>query len=165
MTPFNGITVNVIPFTSISTVRPSLRRFSNLTYKCSTASHADVGQRHRTISVHRHSSIPVQPMPCISLTILNTNSSLAISNFNQDLFSICGGITVAITTRYGLDGPGIESWWGRDIPHPSRPALWIPCLLYNGHRVSFLGVKRPGRGVDHPPPSSAEVKERVDLYL
>jgi hypothetical protein len=29
----------------------------------------------------------------------------------------------------------------------------------------FLGVKRPGRGVDHPPPSSAEVKERVELYL
>jgi hypothetical protein len=30
---------------------------------------------------------------------------------------------------------------------------------------SFLGVKRPGRGVDHPPPSSAEVKERVELYI
>jgi hypothetical protein len=27
-------------------------------------------------------------------------------------------------------------------------------LLYNG---SFLGVKRPGRGADHPPPPSAEV--------
>jgi hypothetical protein len=27
------------------------------------------------------------------------------------------------------------------------------------------GVKRPGRGVDHPPPSNAEVKERVELYL
>jgi len=26
-------------------------------------------------------------------------------------------------------------------------------------------VKRPGRGADHPPPSSAEVKERVELYL
>ena len=24
---------------------------------------------------------------------------------------------------------------------------------------SFPGVKRPGRGVDHPPPSSAEVKK------
>jgi len=24
---------------------------------------------------------------------------------------------------------------------------------------SFLGVKRPGYGNDHPPPSSAEVKE------
>jgi hypothetical protein len=29
----------------------------------------------------------------------------------------------------------------------------------------FKGVKRSGRGVDHPPPSSAEVKERVELYL
>ena len=31
--------------------------------------------------------------------------------------------------------------------------------------VSFPGVKRPGRGVNHPPTSSAEVKERVELYL
>jgi len=30
---------------------------------------------------------------------------------------------------------------------------------------SSPGVKRPGRGVDYPPPSSAEVKERVELYL
>jgi len=28
---------------------------------------------------------------------------------------------------------------------------------------SFLGVKRLGRGVDNPPPSSAEVKEREEL--
>jgi hypothetical protein len=27
---------------------------------------------------------------------------------------------------------------------------------------SFPGVKRPRRGVDHPPPSSADVKERVE---
>jgi hypothetical protein len=30
---------------------------------------------------------------------------------------------------------------------------------------SFPGVKRPERGVDHPPPSSAEFKKRVELYL
>jgi hypothetical protein len=30
---------------------------------------------------------------------------------------------------------------------------------------SFPGLKRPGRGVNHPSPSSAEVKERVELYL
>ena len=37
-------------------------------------------------------------------------------------------------------------------------------LLYSGCRVSFPGVKRPGRGANHPPPSSTEVKERVELY-
>ena len=30
---------------------------------------------------------------------------------------------------------------------------------------SFPRVKRPRRGVDHPTPSSAEVKERIKLYL
>jgi len=46
---------------------------------------------------------------------------------------------------------------------PDRP--WgLPSLLHNRYRV-FPGVKRPGRGVDHPPPSSAEVKEKGELYL
>jgi len=30
---------------------------------------------------------------------------------------------------------------------------------------SFPEVKRPGRGVDHPPKSSAQVRERIDLYV
>jgi hypothetical protein len=29
----------------------------------------------------------------------------------------------------------------------------------------LLGVKRPERGVNHQPPSNAEVEERVELYL
>ena len=41
--------------------------------------------------------------------------------------------------------------------------------IISGFNIStycFLpGVKRPGRGVDHPPPSSAEVKEKVELNL
>jgi hypothetical protein len=48
--------------------------------------------------------------------------------------------SVGIATRYGLDGPGIESRWGRDFPHPSRPALeptlpptqWVPGLFPGG---------------------------------
>ena len=30
---------------------------------------------------------------------------------------------VGIATRYGLDGPGIESRWGQDFPHLSRTTL------------------------------------------
>jgi hypothetical protein len=30
---------------------------------------------------------------------------------------------VGIVTRQGMEGPGIEFRWGRDFPHPSRPAL------------------------------------------
>jgi len=38
--------------------------------------------------------------------------------------------------------------------------------LYNEHRVSFLGVKWPVYGVDHPPPFSAEVvEERTDRAI
>jgi len=41
---------------------------------------------------------------------------------------------VGIMTRYGLEGPGIESPWKRDFPHPSITALgptqlpirWVP---------------------------------------
>jgi hypothetical protein len=36
-------------------------------------------------------------------------------------FEILWGAGIA--TGYGLDGPGIESWWGRGFSHTSRPAL------------------------------------------
>ena len=53
----------------------------------------------------------------------------------------------------------------RDFLHSSRPAQRANHLLYNGYRVSFAGVKRPKRGVNHPPPSSTEVEERVELHV
>jgi hypothetical protein len=31
--------------------------------------------------------------------------------------------SVGITNLYGLGGPGIKSWWRRDSPHLSTPAL------------------------------------------
>jgi len=51
--------------------------------------------------------------------------------------------SVGIVTRYRLDDPGIESRWGRDFPHPSRPALCpVP---HNGYQV-FLGGKAADAG-------------------
>jgi len=57
-----------------------------------------------------------------------------------------------------MDGPGIESRWGRDFPHLSRQALgptqppvqWVP-VFFPG------GKERPGRDADPSPPSSAVV--------
>jgi hypothetical protein len=73
--------------------------------------------------------------------------------------------TVGIETRYGLDSPGIEFRWGRDFVHPSRPNLGGHPASYTIRTGSFPGVKQPGRGVDHPHPSSAEVKEKVGLHV
>jgi hypothetical protein len=33
------------------------------------------------------------------------------------------GSSVGVVYGYGLDGSGIESWWGRDFLHLSRPTL------------------------------------------
>jgi len=56
---------------------------------------------------------------------------------------------------------------GRGSPHPCRPApgahpaLYM-CMMGTG---SFPRVKLLGRGADHSPPSSAEIKIRAELYL
>ena len=60
----------------------------------------------------------------------------------RDTVFVCltRGSSFGIANRYGLDGPGIESRWGRDFPHLFRPALgptqppiqWVPGLFPGG---------------------------------
>ena len=71
-----------------------------------------------------------------------------------------GHCWAGIATRYVPDGPGIEYRWGARFSAPVQTGPGA--YLASG---SFLGVKRPGRGVDHPPPSSAEVEGWVELYI
>jgi hypothetical protein len=75
------------------------------------------------------------------------------------------GSSVGIGTGYGLDGPGIESRWGRDFPQLFRPALgptqppvqWVPGLS--------RGVEC-GRGVTLTPhPLLVPWSKTVELYL
>jgi hypothetical protein len=74
--------------------------------------------------------------------------------------------SVGITTAYRLDGPGIESRLGGEIFRTSPDRPWgPPSILYDGYRVFPGGKVRPGRDTDPSPPSSAEVKNRVELYL
>ena len=75
---------------------------------------------------------------------------------------------VGIATRYGLDSPGIESRWEGVGAKFSAPVQTVPGahpVSYTMGTGSFPGIKRPGCDVDHPSPSSTEVKERVELYL
>jgi hypothetical protein len=52
-------------------------------------------------------------------------------------------------TGYGLDGPGIESRWGVIYPCLNRPCA--PPAFYTMGTGLFMGVKRPGHGVEtHP---------------
>ena len=93
-----------------------------------------------------------------TITVLLWNVEYCLPTVGQDS-SVC------ITTRYVLDGPGIESRWGRVFrTRPGRP--WSPpSLLYNAYRVSFTGFKAAGAWLWPPTPSTPEVKEREELYL
>ena len=71
--------------------------------------------------------------------------------------------SVGIATRYRLDGPGIKSQWGARFPVQTGPGAHP--ASYTMGTGSYPALKQPGCGIDHPPPSSAEIKERVELYL
>ena len=56
------------------------------------------------------------------------------------IISVGWDSSVGIATRYGLDGPGIESCWGRDFSHLTRlvlgptqpPIQWLPDFFPGG---------------------------------
>jgi hypothetical protein len=82
-----------------------------------------------------------------------------------------------VVSRLGID----RASWYSDSLQPGRSGDRIPVgARFSAHvqtglgahpacftrgTGSFPGVKRQGRGVDHPPPSGAEVKGRVELYI
>jgi hypothetical protein len=70
-----------------------------------------------------------------------------------------------IATGYGLDVPGIETRWRARFSALVQTGPGANPASYTMGTDPFPEVKRQGRGVDRLAPYSAEVKERVELYL
>ena len=77
---------------------------------------------------------------------------------SQFLVDVSWDSSVGIAIRYGLEGPGIDSWWG-DIFAPVQTCPGAHPSSYTGGTGSFPGVKRPGRGVVHPPHLELRLKK------
>ena len=78
---------------------------------------------------------------------------------------ICVGRDIAVSNdslRAGRPGDQIPVEVRFSAPVPTGPGAYT--TSYTMGTVSFPGVNRLLRGVDHTHPSSAEVKERVNLY-
>jgi hypothetical protein len=69
-------------------------------------------------------------------------------------------IEYSYSPRAGRSGDRIPGAVDILRTRPDRPRDPL-ILLQNEYRVSVPEIKRPGRGVDHPPTSIAEVKEKV----
>jgi hypothetical protein len=65
-----------------------------------------------------------------------------------------------IATRYGLDGPDIESCWGVRFSAPVQTGYGAHPASYTMGTGSFTVVKRPGRGVDQPPFLAPRLKKQ-----
>ena len=61
--------------------------------------------------------------------------------YSYQVTEAAGDSSVGIATRYGLNGPGIESRLKGEIFRTGPDLPWVPpSLLYNGYRV-FAGSK------------------------
>jgi hypothetical protein len=74
-------------------------------------------------------SSPLWCVPMIYGPLKDSHIHIHVKNLNllYIIIVLRGRIrdsSVGIADRYELDSPGIEFWWWRDFPHPSRPALW-----------------------------------------
>jgi hypothetical protein len=69
------------------------------------------------------------------------------------------GSVVGIATGYGLNGTGIESRWGARFSMTAQTGPEAHPASYTMGNGSFPEIKRPGRGVDHPPHLAPKLKK------
>jgi hypothetical protein len=96
--------------------------------------------------------------------LCNKLHSFIIPFFLLPFIVVCRDSVVDTTTVYGLDGLRIETGVCEVFLHV-QTSLGAHPASYTMGTVSFSRVKQSERGFDHQPPSRAEVKERVEIYL
>lgn len=89
---------------------------------------------------------------------MNISPTLKVSLFFMKWFLNLMNNTVSMVRRSHPNGD--KMFRIRPDRHWSPPSL-----LYKGYRASLSKVKRLWHGLDHPPPSNAEVTGRTGLYL
>jgi len=111
----------------------------------------------------------------IILTIvsrLTLKSEIKDTNFAENSVLECSLLSVHINVLHGLLfylAGGISEWVYR-VRTPVGTRFSVPVETGPGacpasHKGSFPGLMRPGPGANHPPSSTAEVKERLVLYF
>jgi hypothetical protein len=104
--------------------------------------------------------------------VLHAKCPLFLTHLNQNFIfwtyyreNVGRDSSVAIATRYGLEGLGIESRWWTRFSTPVQTGSGAHPASYTMGIGFFPGVRWPGRCVVHPNQSSAEVEETVYLSL
>jgi hypothetical protein len=118
----------------------------------------------RAVSLRDHVSCMSVDLPTyqpVYLPIYICVSSLSTYLYEYNLRGMCVYTHIRIYVPSVCMGLGIflfttASRAALGSTHP--PVQWVPGVL-------SLGVKRPVREADHSPPSNAEVKEWVKLYI
>jgi hypothetical protein len=73
-------------------------------------------------------------------------------------------VGIAIWYCRTVQGSNPGGGWSR-FSAPVQTSSGANPTCYTVGAGSFPGVKRPECGVYHPPPSSADIKERAELYI
>jgi hypothetical protein len=85
---------------------------------------------------------------CVHIRVLVIQHA---KHMHRIILSSVACLAVPCSPHYFINGP--DRPWGP------------PTLLYNGYWVCFTRLKRPGRGVNHSPQSSAVVLEWLELNV
>jgi hypothetical protein len=133
-----------LDITEMSKPRLPILCYAAIGHICKLHNHSALTQYSRPLRIScivtfTHAArVPTNNNGCNPFTRRESNPLHNISCIYSKILTLKRGrdSSVVIATRYGLQGPGIESRWGRYFPHQFRPALgptqpliqWVPCL-------------------------------------